>query len=98
MMHGRKSIKLAHKAVAATQNIVFIVRNNPLMQYRDIITPYCVGIMQVILVLWHVAKAKFKLTILTPFKQIYGRGKYSYKHSELFHYAEDRAEISHCAL
>ena len=68
--------------------MVLIVRNNPLMLYRDTITPYCVGIMQVIFVLWHVVKAKVKLTILTPFKQIYERGKYSYKHSELFYYAE----------
>jgi len=77
---------------------VLIVRNNPSMLYRDPITPYCVGIMQVILVLWHVVKAKVKLTIFTPFKEVYGRGKYSYKHSELFHYAKGRAEIGHCAL
>jgi len=73
-----------HKAVPASQNRVLIVRNNPLILYRDTITPYCVDIMQVILVLRHVVKAKVKLTIITPFKQIYGRGKYSYKHSEFF--------------
>jgi hypothetical protein len=92
------SLNNAHKAVAASQNIVLIVRKTPLKLYRDTITPYCVGIMQVILVLRHVVRAKVKLTIPTPFKQIYGRGKYSYKHSELLHYAEGRAEISHCAL
>jgi len=81
------SLNNAHKAVPASQNRVLIVRNNPLMLYRDKIAPYCVGITQVILVLRHVVKAKVKLTILTPFKQMYGRGKYSYKHSELFHYA-----------
>jgi hypothetical protein len=71
------SLNNAHKAVSAPQYEVLIVRNNPSMLYRDPITPYCVGIMQVILVLWHVVKAKVKLTILTPLKEVYGRGKYS---------------------
>jgi hypothetical protein len=92
------SLNNPHRVVPASQNIVPIVRNNPLMLYRDTITPYCMGIVQVILVLRHVVKAKVKLTILTPFKQICGRGKYSYKHSEIFHCAEGRAEVSHCAL
>ena len=42
------SLNNAHKAVPASQNRVLIVRNNPLKLYRDKITPYCVGIMQVI--------------------------------------------------
>jgi hypothetical protein len=78
------SLNNAHKAIPASQYEMLIVRNNPSMLYRDPITPYCVGIMQVILVLWHVVKAKVKLTILTPLKEVYGRGKYSYKHSEFF--------------